>query len=235
VPKLIVFDLDDTLADTAGTILARAEREAVEALVAQGLRTTPEEASIALREIRDRDCAAPFLPLLVERFGAPDPAACVAAGRRAFFGNDARGIRPVPGATETLAALAARGIGLALLTFGVRATQERKIAELGLDRFFSRVRIIDLALGSDKTIALAEMIREAGLTPVETWVVGDRPPGEIRAGRELGAFTVRLRRGEFASLDPAGPEEEADRTIDTLPALLDMLCWQPVAEGPPRA
>jgi FMN phosphatase YigB (HAD superfamily) len=222
-PRLIVFDLDDTLADTAGTILARAERKAAAALVARGLRASPEEAFGALREIRDRDCAAPFLPLLVERFGAPDPEACVAAGRRAFFGNDARGIRPVPGAIETLAVLAARGIGMVLLTFGVPATQERKIAALGLGRFFSRVRIIDLALGSDKTIALGEMIREAGVTPVETWVVGDRPPGEIRAGRQLGAFTVRLRRGEFASLAPAGPEEEADRTIESLPALLDLL------------
>jgi FMN phosphatase YigB (HAD superfamily) len=223
IPRVIVFDLDDTLSDTAGTILGPAERKAVEVLVANGLRTTPDVAHRALREIRDRDCAAPFLPLLVERFGAADPAACLAAARLAFFGNSAEGIRPVPGAIETLTALAARTIDLNLLTFGVRTTQEKKIAALGIGRFFSRVRIIDLSLGSDKTAALAEMIRDAGVTPAEAWVVGDRPPGEIRSGKLLGAFTVRIRRGEFASLEPAGPEEEADVTITSVPALLDLL------------
>ncbi len=222
-PRVVVFDLDDTLADTAGTLLAPAEREAVAAMVAAGLRAAEGPALAALTALRTAEPGAPFCERLVERFGAPDPAACVLAGRQAFFGRDPAGIALCPGARETIDALRRRGIGVHLLTFGVPAAQERKVDLLGLRPLLSGIRIVPLAAGADKREALRALLAEAGVPPAEAWVVGDRPPGEIRAGRALGAFTVRVRRGEFARLEPAGPEEEADRTIASLPELLPLL------------
>jgi FMN phosphatase YigB (HAD superfamily) len=52
--------------------------------------------------------------------------------------------------------------------------------------------------------------------PSEILVVGDRPAREIRAGRELGMHTVRLRHGEFKSQKPIGPEEEPDYVISNI-------------------
>jgi hypothetical protein len=36
---------------------------------------------------------------------------------------------------------------------------------------------------------------------------------EIRAGKSLGMHTVRLKRGEFAAQEPAGPEEQPDFVV----------------------
>jgi len=43
--------------------------------------------------------------------------------------------------------------------------------------------------------------KKTRLKPEEILVVGDRPAREIRAGRELGMHTVRLRHGEAVEVD----------------------------------
>ena len=48
----------------------------------------------------------------------------------------------------------------------------------------------------------------------------------IRAGIALGTRTVWLRRGEYADLEPAGPDETPDRTIESLadlPSAIDSI------------
>ena len=54
------------------------------------------------------------------------------------------------------------------------------------------------------------------MTPGEILIVGDRPAREIRAGKELGMHTVRLRHGEFKSQIPVGPEEEPDYVVEKI-------------------
>ncbi|HEY5028636.1 MAG TPA: HAD hydrolase-like protein, partial [Candidatus Angelobacter sp.] len=58
--------------------------------------------------------------------------------------------------------------------------------------------------------------KKTGLAPREILIVGDRPAREIRAGRELGMYTVRVRHGEFKSQVPVGPEEEPDHVIENI-------------------
>jgi len=222
-PRAIVFDLDDTLADTHGSLLEAAERTGIAKLVEAGLGTDAETAWGALREIRAGDPGARFLRALIDRFGAPDPDRCHDAARRAFFGMPPDPIRSVEGAREVLRALRDRGIPLYLVTFGVPEAQARKVEVLGIGPFFEAVRIAPLTDGPDKTRLLAEILRETGAPPGAVWVVGDRPPGEIRAGNRLGMQTIRVRRGEFERLEPAGPHEEADVTIRSVRELLSLL------------
>ena len=59
-------------------------------------------------------------------------------------------------------------------------------------------------------------IKRTRLAPSEVLIVGDRPAREIRAGKELGMHTVRLRHGEFKSQVPTGPEEEPDYVIGNI-------------------
>jgi putative hydrolase of the HAD superfamily len=222
-PRAIFFDLDDTIADTSGTILEDAERAALRALVENGLRTDFDTGWATLREIRATDPGAKFLKVLVDRFGADDPHACHAASRRVFFASRPEEIGPVPGAFRVLRELRERGISLHLVTFGVPEAQAKKIQVLGIRDFFEEVHIVPLSEGPDKQAVFARLLAECGLAAEDVWVVGDRTPGEIRAGNALGMKTIRIRRGEFAGLDPSGPAEEPDLTIADLrelPALL---------------
>jgi len=222
-PRAILFDLDDTIADTCGTILRAAERAAVRALIDHGLRTDFDTGWAALREIRDANPGVRFLGALVTRFGADDPDACHDAAREVFFASRPEEIGPVEGAHEVLAALADRGIALHLVTFGVPAAQTRKIEVLGIRDFFVSVHIVPFTDGPDKTEVFRSIVDANGLEPSEVWVVGDRPPGEIRAGNALGLRTVRVRQGEFAALEPTGPEEVPDVTIEALRELPSLL------------
>jgi FMN phosphatase YigB (HAD superfamily) len=222
-PAMILFDLDDTIADTSGTILLAAEQTAVRALVEYGLRADYETGWRALREIRDASPGARFLPALVDRFGADDPEVCLAAAREAFFARLPEKIGPVPGAYDVLADLRERDIVLHLVTFGVPEAQATKVRVLRLEEWFESVHVVPLFDGPDKTAVFRDLLAASGLPADRVWVVGDRPPGEVKSGNALGMFTVRIRRGEFARLDPAGPEEEPDVTIEDLrelPALL---------------
>ena len=67
-----------------------------------------------------------------------------------------------------------------------------------------------------KEAAFRKIHKRTGLPPSEILVVGDRPAREIRAGRELGMHTVRVRHGEFKSQLPVGPEEEPDYVVKSI-------------------
>jgi FMN phosphatase YigB (HAD superfamily) len=220
---MILFDLDDTIADTSGTILAAAEEAALRALIGHGLRADFSAGWAALREIRAARPGARFLTVLVERFGADHPEACVAAAREVFFSRDPERIGLVPGALEVLEDLRGRGIPLHLVTFGVPEAQAKKIEVLGIREHFDSIHVVPLLDGPDKTTVFAGLLAESGLEPDRVWVVGDRPPGEVRCGNALGMVTVRIRRGEFARLDPEDGSEEPDVTITDLRELPSLL------------
>jgi len=220
---MILFDLDDTIADTFGTILVAAERAAVTALIEHGLRADFDTGWAALREIRRAKPGARFMTALVDRFGATDPEACVEAAREVFFASRPEEIGLVDGAREVLAELRGRGIVLHLVTFGVPEAQVRKVEVLGIRGDFESVHIVPLIDGPDKTAVFATLLEASGSAPEEVWVVGDRPPGEVKCGNALGLYTVRIRRGEFARLDPADPSEEPDVTIEDLRELPTLL------------
>jgi len=67
-----------------------------------------------------------------------------------------------------------------------------------------------------KEAAFRKIQKKTRLKPEEILVVGDRPAREIRAGRELGMHTVRLRHGEFKAQMPTKPEEEPDYVIKNI-------------------
>jgi len=219
-PGAVLFDLDDTLADTAGTLVIPAQKRAVVAMVEAGLRASVEEAHAALLEIRKLDPGVPFFRRLIERFGADDAEACREAGRGAFFGNPPDAIRLVPGARRLLTVLRERGVRLFLVTYGVPARQEQKIDLLGIRECFEEVVVVPLTEAPDKREVFSGILDRLGVPPAEVWVVGDRPPGEIRAGNALGAFTIRIRRGEFFGLEPRDASEEAGLTLESLDGLI---------------
>ena len=74
------------------------------------------------------------------------------------------------------------------------------------------------------------ILRSVESDPARVLVVGDRPASEIRAGKELGMRTVRIRHGEFASLEPEGSAQRADHEIKKIAHLRGL----PFHFGPPH-
>ncbi len=211
--RAVFLDLDDTLLDTAGILLGPARLEAGAAMVAAGLPGTTEEAAAGLALLsRERPGEDPF-PLLAAAKGA-DPLRVGVAGWGAFFRRKVPDRLPlVEGAAAALGALRARGVRLFLVTFGDVPTQEAKVRATGVADLVDRVAYEPLAASADKGRAFRALCAEEGIDPRDCAAVGDRPDAEIAAGKALGMFTVRVRRGEHEALAPRGTGETADSTV----------------------
>lgn len=213
--RAVFLDLDDTLLDTAGLLLGPARLEAGAAMVAAGLPGTAEEAAEGLARVaRERPRENPFEALAAER-GA-DPVRAGYAGWNAFYRRAVPGRLPLmEGVEEALRGLRSRGLRLLLVTFGDVATQEAKVRATGVGALVDRVVYEPLGPRADKGRAFRALLAEEGLDPAACAAVGDRPDAEIAAGRALGMFTVRVRRGEHRRMEPRSAAEEAEATVPT--------------------
>ncbi len=221
--RAVFLDLDDTLLDTAGILLAPARLEAGAAMVASGLPGTAEEAACSLARIaRERPGENPF-ELLAEERGA-DPLRVGVAGWGAFFRRAVPDRMPlVEGAPEALRALRARGVLLLLVTFGDPPTQEAKVRATGVDALVDRVVYEPLGPAADKGRAFRLLCEEFRLDPRACAAVGDRPDAEIAAAKRLGMLAFRVRRGEHRWMEARSPEEAPDGTAETFPRVVDLL------------
>jgi FMN phosphatase YigB (HAD superfamily) len=216
--RAVFLDLDDTLLDTAGLLLGPARLEAGAAMVAAGLPGTAAEAAAGLeRMARERPGENPF-EALASSLGA-DPLAVGVAGWGAFYKRAIPEKLPLlPGVPEGLEALRDRGLRLWLVTFGDVATQEAKVRATSVAALVDRVDYEALGPAADKGRLFREICAVEGVDPRECAAVGDRPDAEIAAGKRLGMFTVRVRRGEHRWLDPRSAEETADAEVLLFPA-----------------
>jgi len=212
--RAIVFDLDDTLIDTAGQLLEPAHVEAATAMIAAGLPGTIEE--VARRRIElGRANPGQSVDLLTARaFGCGDPAVA-RAGHDAFYNRAVTKLDPFAEAPAVLDELRV-GRRLFLVTVGHPATQRRKVELTGLERWFDALRYVDIAT-PDKLPAIRELLE--GTPPEASVVVGDRIDGELEAGRRLGCWTVRIDRGEGRWLRPANPHQQPHYTVPGIEAL----------------
>jgi FMN phosphatase YigB (HAD superfamily) len=72
------------------------------------------------------------------------------------------------------------------------------LEQTGLSNFFA-----EIVFTSAKTPELfREVMDRYGAKPCHVWVIGDYLHEEIRAGNQIGAFTIRLKRGVFAQMLP---------------------------------
>lgn len=223
-PQAVFFDLDDTLFDCHGQLVLPAHREAVAAMIEAGLPADPEEALRRRLDIFARRPREDVNRLLAESYGVRSPEV-VDVGYRAYHRRDVGPIHPYPGATTVLERLR-EAHPLFLVTAGDPETQARKVERLDLEKHFDRVVTVDPSRGETKEEAFRTLLRDGGLRPADCIVVGNRVDSEIRAGIALGTRTVWLRKGEYAHLEPAGPDETPDRTIESLadlPSAIDSI------------
>ncbi|PTX20203.1 putative hydrolase of the HAD superfamily [Pontibacter mucosus] len=78
-----------------------------------------------------------------------------------------------------------------LVTTGYTKMQQSKVDQLGLEKDFAEIHIVDPSKTKQTKKDVFESILERyTLDTSEVWVVGDDPESEIKAGKELGLTTV---------------------------------------------
>jgi putative hydrolase of the HAD superfamily len=246
-PRLVLFDLDDTLCDYAA---ARAERlrvafgqalavvHARETRATGDLRSRPEgprgaeprpdlEALIAA-SIAIHPHGADHFPDLLRPYGVPAEAAALAVAW--YRANRFHGLELFADAVATLEAvrtyLPGRRIGL--ITNGPADVQRAKIERLGL------APLVDFALVSGEVgiekpdpAIFQEALRRGAASAEETVFVGDSPDHDVAGARAAGIRAVWMNRTgrPWPTADPAPADEIRD-----LGALLALL-GDPSASG----
>lgn len=186
--KGILFDFDGTLANTIDLIIAAFEHTC----------------QAVLGKVPERE-------LIVNTFGLPLPEAMLILSGREELVEEMRNvyrvyndshhdemIKPIQGMTETLSALKAQGIKIAVVTSKKPRMLYRGMACLDLEAYIDAV----IALGDTKeSKPQAEPMLAAcaklQLKPEECLCVGDSP-FDLQSGHGAGAITVAVRYTYFA-------------------------------------
>src|SRR5437588_1803664 len=231
--RCVIFDLDDTLYDCLGQRVRVTHRYAARAMVEAGLKADAEAVYRArMRAFRTDPMLRHIDAEVTRHFGAEDPEAISRIAREAYFNCPVGKLTLFPGSLPLLRFLARPGIRNFIVSFGEPKIQRAKVKALGLDREPSveKIYFADRNNVLTKEAAFRKIQKRTRLKSSEILVVGDRPAREIRAGRELGMHTVRLRHGEFKSQEPIGPEEEPDYVIKNIAEVRELpLAW---GDGP---
>ena len=237
-PAAILFDLDDTiitegdrsaiLLDVATdladrmTPLAPAEVAARVEADLDAFWSTPAAAKAArlgaafgIRQARESVIAATFTELGMA--GMPQIATAFCDG---FTARRSSGSRLFPGARETVEALKAAGVKLALVTNGAADIQRLKIQRFELAPLFDHIQIEgEHGFGKPEERAYRHAMSALGVGAAETWMVGDNLEWEVAAPQRLGIFGIwHDHKGRGL---PPGATVRPDRIIGSIAELLD--------------
>jgi putative hydrolase of the HAD superfamily len=222
--RRIVFDLDDTLLDTAGRLVPPAAREACNAMIRAGLKVDLDAALKERAAFIRREPRGNVYRHLVDTYGVRDgirPEEVVNVGSRAFHEREVEhDIALFPGAMETLQHLSHAGYPLYLVTSGNELTQRQKVALLRIEAFFRKVYYVDPSRGETKQNAFRQIMeREPG--EAETFLsVGNRVDTDIAEAKELGWKTCWVRIGEYAHMGPRTKAETPDYEVSHIQDLV---------------
>ncbi len=224
----IIFDLDDTLLDTSGSLIPAAARRAVEAMIkaASGSENDPRIWLARRTEILQKDPRADVWLRLAK---GDDEVADI--GRRAFFTHPIEllpdeAMRLTEGAKEILEWSRERAV-LHLVTSGDEITQKKKIARLGIAPFFESIQIVDAthtAAGPSRKLEAFRKTAERfpDVLAERLISIGNRVDTDLGAAKLIGWKTAWIRYGEHASLLPQRPEEIPDFEVASLANLLSI-------------
>ena len=221
--RCVIFDLDDTLYDCLGQRVRPSHRHAAEAMVKAGLKADVDAVFRArMRAFRQDPMLHHIDAVVTLQFQGEDPEAITRAARDAYFNCPVGKLRLFRGTRPLLRFLHSRRVKVFVVSFGEPEIQRAKVKALRLDLepAIDKIFFADRDKLLTKEAAFKKIQNELGLNASEMLVVGDRPMREIRAGKELGMHTVRIRHGEFVAQEPRDQLEEPDYEVMNIARVL---------------
>lgn len=242
----ITFDLDDTLLDTSGALVPTAARRAIAAMTTA--MKIPHETETWVRRRLEILRADPRADVWLRLADGDEDIADL--GRRAFFTHPIEALpdealRLTPGAKDILE-WAHEHATLHLVTSGDAVTQAKKVARLGISRYFDSIQYVDAKHAMPTKLAgaqgshshakyLAFQKTQARFPDVhaEQFVsIGNRVDTDLGEAKMLNWKTVWVRYGEHVNLTPQNPYEIPDYEVASLSDLLIIWRQQFLALGP---
>ena len=216
---LIVFDLDDTLIDTSGSVTPFKLRSILEFLHKKGVQIGAMEAAYEqMHRLNQISFSSKeVIKKTLKQFNAlhllEEAETLSTAPLPENFS-----IPTTPYAKQVLETLKKRGHRLAIVTGGKHSFQLEKLEKAGLEGgFFSKIAIPE---DSKKGPYYEALLKEFLVSPHETFVVGDRVPMDLVPAHELKIRTVHMRFGRGLLWKT---EEWIDYSIRELPELLEIV------------
>ena len=218
--KTVVFDLDGTLADTSGDLIAAANA-CFRDMGAGDVLDAGTDAGTALRGGRA------MLRLGMERMGKPADDPLIDEYYQALLDHYARDIdthtRLYDGAMDAVAELKTRGYIVAICTNKPEGLARELLTRLGiLDEFASMLGADTLPVRKPDPEHMVETVRRAGGDPAQSLLVGDSDTDRntsANAGVPSVLVTFGPAGGDMAALKP---EALLERYSD-LPDLVEQL------------
>jgi putative hydrolase of the HAD superfamily len=225
---LIIFDLDDTLIDTTGSITPVKLEQALVKMVEAGLEVGDfQEALEMLKRLDTASESAShtlleFLEITGKNTGADQK--YLEIGQSEVYSQlpDDFPVFPLDQALDVLSELGSEH-QLALVSMGKPAQQMLKLKNAGIDStIFSKMIISE---DHDKKPHYRTILEELGFTPAQTVVCGDRIRRDLSPAKELGCITVHMQWGRGLSISalPHLIEHDVDYAIRKLSQIKDIL------------
>jgi putative hydrolase of the HAD superfamily len=114
---------------------------------------------------------------------------------------------------------------IGLVSDGYLDVQQRKWMALGLDYLFDAVVFSD-SLGRENwkpsTAPFKLVLERLKIAPEHSIYIGDNPRKDFLGARQLGMYTIQVKRteSEYGNLQPPGAEYCPDLTINSLAQVL---------------
>jgi len=210
---LIIFDLDDTIIDTSGSILPYKLEAGLKAMCEKGLIFQNREKALAM--LSSIDAGSESTKIALKEFleiHQADPSyldhACQVIYRQGDFLHP---VAQTKGAYSSLMELS-KTHTLAIVSAGIREIQFEKLKKAGIDTsIFSRIVICE-ELG--KKECYLNLLEDLMFLPSEVVVCGDRVRRDLSPGKELGFTTIHMKWGR--GLQSHGDEADVDYSIYSL-------------------
>ena len=210
----LVFDLDGTLLDSQDLIAQTVNR----VLAERGHQPVDPAAVHVMMGLPLEDIYQAFLPAAAQH----QLAACLQAHREVFMRDMVPRARPLPGAAEAVAALAADGRRMAVATNRLTGTAAAMLEHCGLAGHFEAIHGVDLVERPKPfpDLLLHTLTVLGGLPPEQVLVVGDSGADvamALAAGAPVCAVTWGAQpRSALLELEPTW-------CVDRWQELLDLL------------
>ena len=212
---LIIFDLDDTLIDTSGSVTPFKLRQCLEVLMSLGVSLPPLDEAYAEVLLWNQRCSKSqeALSSFASSYGAS--ASQIQESLKCLSSSlpDSFQVSMTPHAKEILEFYHQK-YPLAIVTGGHPPFQRDKLKKAGIDSsLFSMIGIPEDSIKKPYYQALQEKF---SLHPQEIWMCGDRIEMDLKPAFELGFRTIHMRWGRGAMVKP---EPWVDYSIGSLSEL----------------